>query len=511
VTIPQYDAVIVGGGHNGLVCAAYLAKAGLNVLVLERRPVVGGACVTEELFPGYRFSSCSYLCYLLQKKVVGELRLREYGFRLHHVDPQELHLFPYEKGLIVWNSIERTQDALGQFSKHDAEAYPRWAAFWERAARLIHPYFLTTAPSLAELSANVRGTVDENFLDVLMTASVKDVVTEFFEHEAVQGAFLRAEDVGDPEAPGGAWCNAYTRCGIMNEVGIVEGGMGRITQAMAASARSHGATVETGVTVQRILVEENRAVGVRLGDGVEIRSRVVVSNADPKRTFLQLIDAEHLPRDFVQKIRRLKTGAAYFKFHAALDRLPNVARYAGGESDIRYLARMRICPSIDYYARSWAEAKQGRPPQRPVIHINISSGYDPTMAPQGKHTMSLLVFYAPAPLAEGTWDRLRDEVGERLIDAIAEYLPDIRDCIAEWMLLTPSDLEERIGFTDGNIRHLDIIPSQYLANRPLNQWADYRTPIEGLYLCGAGTHPGGEVTGAPGHNAAHRILSDRFS
>ena len=507
----SHDAIIVGGGHNGLVCAAYLAKAGLDVLLLERRHTLGGACTTEELFPGYRFSACSYYCHLLQAKVIGDLELRRHGFHVYHIDPQKCCLFPNGHALLLWDSVEQTQDALARFSTHDAAAYPRWLAFWERAAGLIHPHFLKQPPTLAELAAGLRTAEERAFFDKLLTASMEDVVTEFFEHEAMRGAFIQAHDVGDAGAPGSAWCYAYIKCNAFTppeNLGIVKGGMGTITQAMAAAARSHGARLETRVDVASILVEDGAAAGVRLADGTEIRSRLVASNADPKRTFLTLVGEESLPAEFRRTVRRLKTNTAYLKFHAALNRLPDLSRYFVGDYDARHLGYVRISPSIEYFAQSWDDARHGRPPRAPVMDIQIPSGYDPTMAPQGKHVMSIWVLYAPVHLAEGTWDERREAVGEHLIDVLARYAPDFRDCLENWALFTPRDLEERVGLTDGNIRHLDIVPSQFLASRPIPGWAHYRTPIRGLYLCGAGTHPGGEVTGAPGHNAAQVMLTE---
>jgi phytoene dehydrogenase-like protein len=507
----SHDVIIIGGGHNGLVCAAYLAKAGLNVLLLERRDMLGGACVTEELFPGYRFSACSYYCHLLQAKVIDELDLRRHGFFVYHIDPQKFSVFPDGRGFLVWDSVEQTQEAIGRFSKHDADTYPKWVAFWERAAGLLLPYFLTPPPTVAALRERLRTPEDRGLLDGLLRASVKEMVTEFFEDEAIRGAFIHAHDVGDPAAPGSAWCLAYIKCNTLTpreNIGIVKGGMGTITQAMGAAARSYGATLTTGIAVSQILIEHGAAIGVRLADGTEIRARVVVSNADPKRTFLKLVGGEDLPVEFRQDVLRLSTGTAYLKFHAALSRLPDFSRSLGKDHDPRYLAYTRISPSIEYFEQSWDDARQGRPARAPVLDIQVPSGYDATMAPPGKHIMSIWGLYAPPHLVEGTWDEAREAVGERLIDVLATYAPDIRECIADWQLFTPEDLERRIGLTDGNIRHLDIIPSQFLAERPLPGWAHYRTPIRRLYLCGAGTHPGGEVTGAPGHNAAHVILSD---
>jgi phytoene dehydrogenase-like protein len=246
---------------------------------------------------------------------------------------------------------------------------------------------------------------------------------------------------------------------------------------------------------------------VRMQDGAEIRSRVVVSNADPKRTFLTLVAPQDLPEAFGRSVRRLRTRTAYLKFHAALDRMPDFSRYLPPDGTVRHLAYTRISPSIAYFERAWDDARRGRPPEWPVLDIQIPSGYDPTLAPAGKHVMSIWGLYAPPRLAEGRWEDARRRMGERVIDVLAGYAPDIRDCVVDWQLFTPADLEARVGLTDGNIRHLDIVPSQLFAARPLPGWADYRTPIPNLYLCGAGAHPGGEVTGAPGHNAAQAILS----
>lgn len=505
------DAIILGGGHNGLVCAAYLARAGLKVLLLERRPFVGGACVTEELFPGYRLSSCAYVCHLLQAKVIDELELRRYGFEVHHLDPGRFQPYPDGRGLLVWDDVERTQKSLAQFSKRDAEAFPRWLAFWERAASLLYPYFLRPPPTLAELAAGVRGTKDEPFFDKLLTVSMSDVVTEFFESPEVRASFIQAQDAGDPGATGSAWCYTHIKCDVFSrpeDVGIVKGGMGGISSALAQSAQAHGVTLRTDSPVERILIRDDRACGVRLADGEEIRSRLVISNADPKRTFLGLVDPENLPGEFRRATRQLKTNTAYLKFHAALDRLPDFTGYFPGDFDPRYLANIKICPSMEYFSRSWDDARSGRPSRTPVMEVQIPSVYDTTLAPAGHHVLSAWVLYAPVHLREGTWEERNREVGEHLIDVLGQYAPNIRECLVDWVLYTPKDLEERVGLTDGNIRHLDIVPSQFLANRPLQGWAGYRTPIGNLYLCGAGTHPGGEVTAAPGHNAAQVILED---
>ena len=505
------DVIILGGGHNGLVTAGYLARQGLSVIVLERRDSVGGACMTEELFPGYRFSSCSYICYLLQSSIIDDLALRQHGFEVFQTNPSRFQPYPDGSRLLFWKDIERTQEEIARISPRDAERYPDWLAFWKRAASIIHPYFLTEPPTIGEIGTRLHNTEDEAFFDRLLTISVKDLLGEFFESEQVQGALCHAHDVGDISNPGSAWCYSHIKTSEMNrpeDVGLVRGGMGGISQALARSAESVGVEVRTGTPVERILMDGGRTAGAVLTTGEQIRSGVVVSNADPKRTFLKLVPSDYVDPDFARQIGRLKTEATYLKFHAAMSELPDFSAYFNSEFDPRYLAMTKICPSREYFESSWRDASRGLISRTPVLEVQIPSVYDPTMAPSGHHTMSVWCCYAPVRPTEGTWEERRAEAGEQIINCLADYAPNLRDAIVDWSLFTPWDLEQRVGLTDGNIRHLDIIPSQFLAQRPLADWCRYRTPIPGLYLCGAGTHPGGEVTGAPGHNAAAAVLAD---
>jgi phytoene dehydrogenase-like protein len=507
----QYDAVIIGAGHNGLVAGTYLARAGLRVLLLERREMVGGACVTEELFPGYRLSSCSYICHLLQEKVITDLELPRHGFEVYTLEPGRFHPFPDGRYLVTWDEHQRTAAEIARYSAHDAQAYLDWMAFWERAGRLLHPYFLTAPPTYAEIMARVRGTDDEALLETLLTRSMLELVEEYFETDMVRAHTLSVQDIGDPRAPGSPLCYAYIKvnlCSAPGTVGIVKGGMGGITQAMASAARQAGVEMHTGAEVGRVLVEKGEARGVVLRTGEVIRSTLTVSNADPKRTFLTLVPQEALAPAFVQQVRRISTRAAYLKFHAAVRELPDFSRYLGSDFDPHYLAQVKICPSTEYFERSWQDAREGRPSRCPLMEVQIPSVYDPTLCRPGHHVVSIWVLYAPPRLREGTWEAQRRAVGEQLIDTLTGYAPNFRRALLDWQLLTPVDLEQRVGLTDGNIRHIDIVPQQMFARRPLTGWAQYRTPVPRFYLCGAGTHPGGEVTGAPGHNAAQAILAD---
>lgn len=508
--LPDHDAIIIGGGHNALVCAGYLARSGLDVVVLERRDFVGGATATEELFPGYRVSSCSYICHLLQSRVIDDLEMRRYGFDVIGLDPEPFQPFPDGRRLCRWHSMERTQAELASFSLRDAAALPEWHAFWRRASEIVYPWFLKPPPTLDQLKASVAGTDNAAFFDRLLTVSMGEVVREFFEDEAVRGSFLSVQDVGNPEAPGGAFCYTHIRCDAFSrpeDVGIVRGGMGMIARSLADSATANGATIRTGTVVDQILLRDQTAIGVKLEDGTELTASRIISGADPKRTLLGLVGPDNLPPNSVGPARRLKTQTAYLKFHAALNRLPDFSRYFPDGYDPRYVASMKICPSMEYYQAAWNDAAAGHPARQPVMEVQIPSVLDDSLTEPGHHVMSIWGLYAPVRPSQGSWDEIREQVGESLLDTLSVYAPDLRECLVDWSLFTPADLERRVWLTDGNIRHLDIVPDQYLDQRPMSGWSGYGTPINGLFLCGAGTHPGGEVTGACGHNAAQLILS----
>jgi phytoene dehydrogenase-like protein len=507
---PTWDAVVIGGGHNGLVASWYLANAGLKVLVIERRDFVGGAAITEELWPGFSAPTCSYICYLLQAKIIEDMDLREHGFDVHQLSPHSFLPFPNGQRILNWDDDERTAAQLARISPRDAAALPAYRALRERMAALFYRWFLTPPPSLAEMTAAVAGTEDEAVLERLLFGSVSGLLDEFFESEEVKAAHAAAWDAGDPDAPGSLLSGIYPSISQFTpdeNYGIVVGGMGGITKAMRRSVEASGVTVRTNATVAEIVIQDGRAIGVRLENGEEIGARLILSNADIKRTFLRMVPREALPADFVRQVENLKTEAAYFKFHAALDELPDFSAYFGDEYDPRMLAQIKICPSLDYYRKAWEDASHGRITDSPVMSVQIPTVYDRTLVPNGGHVMSIWVQYAPVHPNGGDWtDELAHQAGEMLIDTLAQYAPNIRKVIRDWVCFTPADIERRVGMTDGNIRHIDQIAGQLLNQRPLPGWSDYRTPIDNLYLCGADTHPGGEVTGAPGHNAAHAVL-----
>ena len=505
--------VIVGGGHNGLVAAGYLGRAGLNVQVLERRDVVGGAVVTEEWFPGYHISTCSYICHILQKKVIDDLELRRYGFHVYPIDPSRVHPYLNGKAFTFWHDDAQTAEELRDLSPEDADNWFAWADFWHRAVRILSDYYLGPPPSLAELADRFRQEGEEELLETLLTVPLKELIERYFVSEEVKAAVSTgAFDMGDISAPGSAYITALYRFSAFREdtenYGIVRGGMGGITQSLARSAEASGVSIRTGANVKHILTNNGRATGVELEDGEVIDADIVVSNADPKRTYLNLLDESDLDEEFLNEIKVLKTQAASAKFLCAIKELPDFSRHLGAGFNPEHLAMMTLCPTVDQSEKAWNDAKNGRITETPIMQLQIPSVYDKTVAPEGHHVLSLWIYFLPPHIKDGSWSEMRQQYGEWLIDYVTKYAPNFRDSIIDWTLLTPEDIEERIGLTDGNIRHLDMIPQQMMSRRPLPGWSDYRTPIQHLYLCGAGTHPGGEVTGAPGHNAAHIVLED---
>ncbi|MFQ5933884.1 MAG: phytoene desaturase family protein [Dehalococcoidia bacterium] len=504
----QYDAIIIGSGHNGLTTAGYLARDGLSVLVLERQDVVGGAAVTEELYPGFLVPYCSYICYILQGKVIDDLELREYGLEIIPTTYGHFHPFPDGQYLQIgsWGDLEEDVEEIARFSERDARAYPEWRAFWEQASGILHRYWLKEPPTLAQVFEDVRGTRDEEVWETMLTVSQRDLIDRYFESEYVKSQFIDPVGEGDPSAPGSIISTAYELCAHFSrpeDIGIPRGSMGAITQAMARSAQARGVEIRTGTRVEKVIVEDGVAKGVKLANGEEIRSFIVVSNADPKSTYLALVDSEHLGEGFIHKVKSLSTRGNCVKFLAALKELPDFSRYLGKDYDPRRIAEVTICPSVEYCQDSWDAAKNGRPSEFPIMDVQIPSIYDPSLAPPGHHVFSAWCRYYPAELANGSWEEEGKRVGDMIIDILTGYAPNFRDSIIDWTAQTPKDIEVREGMTDGNIRHIDINSQQIFTGR-----MPYRSPIDRLYMCGSGTHPGGDVTGAPGHNAAKAVLKD---
>ena len=524
---PEFDAVIAGGGHNGLVAAAYLARAGLRVLVVERRELVGGCAVTEEVWPGYRVSTAAYLSSLLQQRIVDELELERHGYHVQPKDPPFFSPFPNDEHLFMWKDMRLTQQEIFKFSQRDAERYPRYEALIERLAVVVESLLLETPPrfppdgigSLVEylkLAARFRGLPagDVVALVRIFTQSAADFLDEWFESEEVK-ATLATDGViganGGPRSPGTAYVLLHHCMGGVGGKrgvwGFVRGGMGAVSEAIASSARGHGAVIRTQAAVERILVTNGRARGVVLEGGEEIRARLVASNLDPRATFLRLVEENQLPEDFLAAIRKFRCQGTSLKINLALSGLPDF-RALPGTPGPQHRATMHICPSIDYIERAWDDAKYGIPSGSPLLEMTVPTMYDPTLAPPGRHIMGIFLQYAPYRLIGADWDKLRDIYADRVINLVNMYAPGFRELVLERHVLTPLDLERRFGITGGNIFHGEMSLDQMFVMRPVAGWARYRTPLAGLYLCGSGAHPGGGVMGAPGYNAAREILLD---
>jgi phytoene dehydrogenase-like protein len=517
----NYDAIIIGAGHNGLVAAFYLARAGLRVLVVEARDLIGGCCVTEELIPGFRFSTCANVLWALRPKIIEDLRLYERGLT---VDTRQfLRLLPDGRYLYSGRlassapgeEIADLQREIAKFSRADAKAFPAWQEFLSRLTRVLGPYLMQPPPRLHEIYAGCADPADRQALDLILTNSAAALADRFFDSEVMRDVGVAA-DIGDIHDVGTGLLFALTTAmGAYSETsqavpnGYVRGGMGQITALMAEAAAEYAAQIRTGAPVSRILVEDGRACGVELASGEQIASRLVISDLDIKRTFLQLIESSQLDQRLLRRVRALQTNvAAGLKLHCALSEPPEY-RVAGGLTPEQLReATLIVAPDRAYREAAWRAASHGELPEAPLIAGFMPSVYDPSLAPPGKYTWSAYIVWAPARLRQGSWQERRDEMADRLLAVMTRYAPNFRRALADYVLLTPADLETRMYLTDGNIHHVDAIPSQLLWQRPLEELARYRGPVEGLYLCGAGTHPWGEVSGAPGHNAAQAILDD---
>jgi len=523
-----YDAIVVGGGHNGLTAAAYLARAGLSILVLERREIVGGCCVTEEIAPGCHVSTTSYIASMLRPEVVSDLRLRDYGLRILPCDPAIQVPFPDGHVVPWWANRERAKAEFAKISANDAETFIQVDDQLKKLARYLQPFFMEPPPEIDTRS--VRGWTDlfrvgKKFRGIstdevaqlisFLTGSLGEFLDHNYESEKIKTMFL-ANNVygkhGGPYQPGTAiGLLFHLLSGGEHELqgfyGHVMGGMGAITQALAASGRKLGVEIRTSSPVAQIAVRDGRARGVVLEDGTEIRARIVLSNADPKRTFLKMVAASELPNEFLHSIRGIKMEGPCAKVNLVLDDEP---RFTGTSLDSTPLERTfyTLVPSLAFAERCYDIAKFGEIPEELWVDCVVSSNADPSLAPSGKHVLTCFVQYVPYHLREGTWDEKRDLLGDRVIKKIAEYAPNVPTAIVARQVLTPLDLERTYGLTEGNIFHGDLRLEQLFFMRPVSGWSQYRTPVDGLYLCGAGTHPGGGVTGAPGHNAAHQVLRD---
>jgi phytoene dehydrogenase-like protein len=528
VSPSRFDAIVIGAGHNGLVTACYLARAGLRVLVLERRYVVGGACVTEETFPGFKVSTAAYVNSLFHTAIVRDLRLADYGYEVLARNPSSFTPFPDERSLMMGPDAELTRGEIAKFSARDAERYPQYEAMLERVAAVVEPT-LTIAPpdlqkprlrdlrTLFSLGREFRRLGDGAGEGVeILTGAARPILDRWFESEGLKGTLATDAIIGamaSPSMPGTAYVLFHH---VMGEAGgargvwgYMRGGMGGLTQALATAAGNLGVDIRCDAEVARIVVHDDRVVGVALATGDEFHAPVVASNADARVTFLRLLDRTALPGAFVADVERISYTSASLKINVALAELPSFRALPGTEAGPQHRGTIHICPDQDYIERAYDDAKYGRPSAEPVLECTIPSVVDPTVAPPGRHLMSMFVQYAPYDLRQGSWDDERETFADRCFDLLDDYAPNFKRSVIARQVLAPPDLERVFNLTGGNIFQGAMTPNQLFAFRPVPGYAQYRTPLPGLYLCGAAAHPGGGVMGTPGLNAAREILGRR--
>ena len=520
-----YDAIIIGGGHNGLVAGAYLARAGKRVVVLERRYRVGGAAVTEEIYPGFKFSVFSYVVSLLRPEIIRDLDLPSHGLEIL---PLESTVTPMPNGdhLALWSDHDRTRRELYRHSPRDAEAYDEFGRLMHYMAMAVKPILSMVPPdptslspkellALAKLGKHFHDLGPDKFhaLYKLMTMSSADFLDEWFETDVLKATKSASGIIGTflgPRSPGSAYVLLHHYMGEIDGAfrawGFAKGGTGAISEAIAGAARRLGAEIRTDTPVAQVTVKNGRATGVALENGDELRADLVVSGLDPKRTFLQLLEPDELPSELVDGIRRFKFRGSSGKVNLALDELPDFTCLPGSGPHLR--GAISISPSVDYVERAYDDAKYGDFSRHPYMDVIIPSMIDPGMAPPGKHVMSIFVQYAPYDLEGGWNDTRREAFGDAVIDTLARFAPNIKSAILHRQVITPWDIEQITGLTEGNIFQGELALHQLFFLRPAPGWAKYRTPIKGFYQCGSGTHPGGGIMGAAGRLAAMEILGE---
>jgi phytoene dehydrogenase-like protein len=533
-----WDAIVIGGGHNGLIAAAYLARAGLDVIVLERRSMVGGCTVTEEIVPGYKFSRASYVNSLLRPDIIRDLRLKDHGFHLYPRTPSSFTPLLNGGHLTLGPDAESNTREIAKFSRHDAEAFPRYEAMLDRFARFLEPSLDAPPPDLASdswlerwhsvlelgkigIGALRLGTSLPSMVE-LLTAPARRILERWFESEPLRGTLATDAIIGamaSPSTPGSGYVLFHHVMGESDGArgvwAYVRGGMGALADAIASAARSHGVHIETDRSVAKILVEDGAAAGVALEDGTELRGRRVLSGVDPRWTFLSFLDQNDLPVDFRRHFETWDFSSAVTKINVAVDRIPVFsALTSDGLSAHRvgpqHHGTIHMNSTMHEIEDAYADAVNGRNSTRPIIEMTIPSALDDSLAPEGHHVISLFVQYTPYNLREGSWEdpATREVFADRVFDCIEEYAPGFKASVIGRDVLSPLDLERVFGITGGNIFHGSMSLDQLFWLRPVAGWARYRTPVKRLYLCGAGAHPGGGVLGAPGRNAARVALAD---
>jgi phytoene dehydrogenase-like protein len=521
------DVVIIGGGHNGLVTAFYLAKAGYKPLVLERRAQPGGAAITEEFHPGFRCSTLAHSAGPIRPDIVRDMQLEKHGLNMISTEVAVTALSPDGRALTLYKDPARAAQEIEKLSLKDAVKYPQFQSSLAKMGRVIAKALALVPPDIDNPTSGdlwgmlntgraVRKLGKRDMYRLLRWGpmAVADLVAEYFETEllratiAARGIFgtflgpwsagssliLLIRAAGDEQAAGTSW--------------FATGGMGAVTQAMAAAAQQAGAEIRSGAEVIEVRVKDGIASGVVLSSGEEISSKAVISNADPKRTLLKLVDPAQLSPDFVMKLQHYRMPGTVAKVNLALSGLPTFTALAGENHDRALSSRIHIGPEIDYLERAFDESKYGSFSKQPYLEVAIPSLTDPSLAPEGKHVMSIYMQYAPYKLKGTDWEKQRVPLGDTVVKTLAQYAPNLPELILTHQIITPQDLEETYGLTGGHIFHGELSLDQFFTMRPLLDWARYRTPIQNLYLCGSGTHPGAGLTGGSGANAAREILKD---
>lgn len=526
-----WDAIVVGGGHNGLVAAAYLARAGRSVLVLERREIVGGAAVTEELYTGFKYSRAAYVMSLLRPVIIRDLKLHDHGLRMLPRNPSSFTPLADGRSLLLGTDPQSNAHEIAKFSRRDAEALPRYEALLDRCARFVEPLLDRPPPdptqslrAWLDLAASgiraLRLGRDIVRLAEIVVAPARRILERWFESEPLKATLATDAIIGamvSPSTPGSGYVLFHH---VMGETAghrgvwsYVQGGMGALSESISSAARSYGTHIETSQTVRSILTRDGVARGVVLDDGSEIRARMVFSNADPRTTFLTLLTPDNMPDDFHRHIRTLDYSSCVTKINVSLDQIPHFTAQPGSELGPHHRGTIHFVAELDEIEEAYRDAVAGSCSRRPVIEMTIPSSMDKSVAPPGKHVASLFVQYTPYNLRVGSWDdpATKEAFADRVFAVVEEYAPGFTASVLHRDVLSPTDLERVFGLSGGNIFHGAMAIDQLFALRPAPGWTQYRTPVQGLYLCGSGAHPGGGVLGAPGRNAALMALGRKGS
>jgi len=521
-----WDVVIIGGGHNGLACAAYLAKAGADVLVLEQEARSGGASVTDETWPGYKVSSAAYVASLMPQQIVDDLELKKFGYEVRVLDPDYWVPYPDGSSLTLWNDPARTAESIKKLSSADADRFIEFDLYFQRVANLMRDLLFLIPPNLTfgeipnaiRMAAKLRHWSRKDIAEVvrLFTVSGADFLDEWFEDERVKGALGTQTILGawcGPMSPGSAYVLLHHWIGQIDGIegawGWVRGGMGAVSAAIGASAQARGATLRTGSGVRRVVIEGERARGVELMDGEVISAKQVISSAHPITTYLDLIGEENLDAEVIQNVKRYKTRSGTVKVNMGMGDLPRPSAWNGDVPGDPHSGIFAISPSLEYLEKAWDDAKYGRASENPYLEAVFPTAYEPGLAPDGKHVGLFYTQFGPYELAEGSWEQERPAYGQKIVQIMDDYCPGFANSVEHIEVLAPADIEKKFGLIGGNIMQGEMSVNQMFSFRPIPDYGDYRSPVAGFYLCGSGTHPGGGVSGIPARNCSQVVLQDR--